>query len=188
MRQLWNTKRGHYHHGIVKNAIKLKSSGVKRLIEDALWTQGIRSKSNLKRNRYEFQTDHGFRKWFKTRCEIAGMKSINTEKLMGHSVGISDSYYRATENEFLDDFLKAVPLLTISIENRLQIDMKEVENQSRNNDASAKSQLYEKEQAIALLTGENSANTDAIAALSDQITSLIKEIEMLKYDKSAQRR
>ena len=117
------------------------------------------------------------------------MKSINTEKLMGHSIGISDSYYRATENEFLDDFLKAVPLLTISIENRLQIDMKEVENQSRNNDASAKSQLYEKEQAIALLTGENSGiNTDAIATLSDQITSLIKEIEMLKYDKSAQRR
>ena len=190
MRQLWNTKQGHYHHGIVKNAVKLKSSGVKRLIEDALWTQGIRSKSNLKRNRYEFQTDcHGFRKWFKTRCELAGMKSINIEKLMGHSLGISDSYYKATENEFLDDFLKAVPLLTISVENRLQIDMKEVENQSRNNDASAKSQLYEKEQAIALLTGENSANTDAIAALSESDhESLIKEIEMLKYDKSAQRR
>ncbi len=40
-------------------------------MEDALWTQGIRKKSKLKRNRYEFQTDHGFRKWFKTRCEIS---------------------------------------------------------------------------------------------------------------------
>jgi hypothetical protein len=48
-------------------------------MEDALWTQGIRKKSKLKRNRYEFQTDHGFRKWFKTRCEISGMKSINIE-------------------------------------------------------------------------------------------------------------
>jgi integrase len=78
-----------------------------------LWTQGIRKKSNLKRNRYEFQTDHGLRKWFKTRCEIAGMKGINIEKLMGHSIGISDSYYRATENELLDDFLKAIPFLTL---------------------------------------------------------------------------
>lgn len=71
MRQLWNTKLGHYHRGTIKAPDKLKSSGVKRLIEDALWTQGIRKKSNLKRNRYEFQTDHGLRKWFKTRCEMA---------------------------------------------------------------------------------------------------------------------
>jgi hypothetical protein len=26
---------------------------------------------------------------------------------MGHSTGISDSYYRATENELLEDYLKA---------------------------------------------------------------------------------
>ena len=42
--------------------------------------------------RHEFKTDHGFRKWYKTQCEIAGMKPINIEILMGHSVGISDSY------------------------------------------------------------------------------------------------
>jgi hypothetical protein len=185
MRQLWNTKQGYYHHGTIKDAAKLKSSGVKRLIEDALWTQGIRKKSNLKRNRYEFQTDHGLRKWFKTRCEIAGMKSINIEKLMGHSVGISDSYYRATENELLDDYLKAVPLLTISSENRLQIQMKEVVEQSRNNDASIKSELYEKGQAIANLTERDSLNTDAIASLSDQVMKLIKEIEILKRNRTS---
>lgn len=183
MRQLWNTKLGHYHRGTIKAPDKLKSSGVKRLIEDALWTQGIRKKSNLKRNRYEFQTDHGLRKWFKTRCEIAGMKSINIERLMGHSIGISDSYYRATENEILDDYLKAIPLLTIGTENRLQIQMKEVLEQSRNNDASIKSQLYEKEQAIAGLTEGNTSGTDAIAALSDQVIRLMKEIEILKKDR-----
>ena len=111
MRQLWNTKEG-YNHGSVTEPIKLKSTGIKRLIERSLWTQGIRKKSDIKKKRYEFQTDHGFRKWFKTRCELAGMKSINIEKLMGHSVGISDSYYRATELELLEDYLKAVDLLT----------------------------------------------------------------------------
>lgn len=93
MRQLWNTKEGHYHHGTIKEAAKLKSSGVKRLIEDALWTEGIRSNLEPGKRRHEFQTDHGFRKWFKTRCEIAGLKPINIEKMMGHSVGISDSFY-----------------------------------------------------------------------------------------------
>ncbi|MGH9911771.1 MAG: hypothetical protein ACRD4W_04955, partial [Nitrososphaeraceae archaeon] len=45
MRQLWNTKEGHYHHGIIKEVTKLKSSGIKRLLEDTLWTQGLRKKS-----------------------------------------------------------------------------------------------------------------------------------------------
>jgi hypothetical protein len=99
MIQLWDTKKGYYHHGTIKNPVKLKSSGIKRFMEDALWTQGIRKKLNLKRNRYEFQTDHRLRKWFKTRCEISGMKSINIEILMGHSIGISDSYYKITGGE-----------------------------------------------------------------------------------------
>jgi hypothetical protein len=47
------------------------------------------------------------------------MKSINIEKLMGHSVGLSDSYYRATESELLNDYLKAIDSLTINEENRL---------------------------------------------------------------------
>ena len=41
------------------------------------------------------------------------MKPINVEVLMGHSTGISDSYYSATENELLEDYLKAVDFLTI---------------------------------------------------------------------------
>jgi hypothetical protein len=44
------------------------------------------------------------------------MKSINIEILMGHSTGISDSYYRATEEELLEDYLKAVDFLSISTE------------------------------------------------------------------------
>lgn len=124
MRQLWNTKEG-YYHGIVTQPMKLKSSGIKRLIERNLWAQAIRKKSDIKNNRYEFQTNHGFRKWFKTRCELAGMKSINIEKLMGHSIGISDSYYRATESELLEDYLKAIDLLTFNEENRLKLKLEQ---------------------------------------------------------------
>jgi hypothetical protein len=50
---------------------------------------------------------------------------------MGHSVGISDSYYRATEHELLEDYFKAVPVLTISNENRLQTQMDNVVEESR---------------------------------------------------------
>src|SRR5262245_33930296 len=114
MRNRWDKKKG-YTRGLISAPIKLKAAGVKRVVEDALWTQGIRTKLETNKKRHEFQSDHGFRKWFKTRCEIAGMKPINIKKLMGHSIGISDSYYRATESELLDDYSKAVPALTIGL-------------------------------------------------------------------------
>jgi hypothetical protein len=118
MRNLWDVTllKG---KGIVTSPKKLRSTGIKRLIENALWTQRIRMKLEFGKRRHEFQADHGFRKWFKTRCEIAGMRSINIEMLMGHSIGISNSYYRPTEDELLDDYLKAVSFLTISDEHRL---------------------------------------------------------------------
>lgn len=72
-------------------------------MEDALWSQGIRKRLEPGKRRHEFQADHGYRKWFKTQCELAGMKSINIEILMGHSIGISDSYYRIQEKELLED-------------------------------------------------------------------------------------
>jgi hypothetical protein len=89
-------------------------------METALWTQGLRHKLENGKRRHEFQTDHGFRKWFKTQSEISGMKPINVEILMGHSVGLSDSYYRATESELLDDYLKAIDVLTVNEENTLR--------------------------------------------------------------------
>jgi hypothetical protein len=167
MRDLWNVTKPPKKEagGQIQEPVKLQSIGVKRLVERALWAQGIRTELEYGKKRHEFQTDHGFRKWYKTQCEIAGMKPINIEKLMGHLVGISDSYYRATENELLEDYLKAISLLTINSEYKLQKQMEEVIEQSRNNDVNVKSQLYDKQDAITNLTERNSLNVDAIASL-----------------------
>jgi hypothetical protein len=37
------------------------------------------------------------------------MRSINVEITMGHDLGVSESYWRPTEREVLEDYLKAVP-------------------------------------------------------------------------------
>ena len=60
----------------------------------------------------EFKQLHGFRKFFKTRCEQS-VKSIYVEMLMGHSLGISNSYMKTPEQELLAEYLKAVPSMTI---------------------------------------------------------------------------
>lgn len=85
-------------------------SGVKNMMMRVFRKSGLRTE---KKRRHEFSVDHGFRKYFKTRAEQV-MKPINVETLMGHSTGISDSYYRPTEKDLVEDYIKAIPLLTIS--------------------------------------------------------------------------
>ena len=165
MRNIWNTKKG-YTRGLVSAPVKLKSEGVKRLVEDALWTQGLRKKLDSNKKRHEFQTDHGLRKWFKTRCELAGMKPINIEILMNHSTGISDSYYRATEAELLEDYLKAIDSLTINNQNRLQKQVAVLSEKSREENIEMKTKLYERDNDIAELKA-------AVAFLTDKVNAAI---------------
>ena len=109
----------------------MASSGIKRLIERAIWAQGLRSKLEHGKKRHSFSAVHSFRKWFKTRCEIGGMKPINVEKLLSHSIGISNSYYQPTENEVLEDYLKVVNFLSIGKEKKIQLEMKVYEEKKR---------------------------------------------------------
>jgi hypothetical protein len=144
MRNLWDvtTPRG---KGVVTVPKKLKSSGVKRLVERALWAQGVRNTLTAGRRRHEFQADHGFRKWFKTRCEIAGMKSINVETLMGHSIGIQDSYHRATSDELLQDYLNATGFLTINERHMLQKQVHDLTEKAQHTDVVIESRHQQKE-------------------------------------------
>ena len=61
----------------------------------------------------DFKQVHGLRKFFKSQAEKA-MKSIHVELLMGHSLGLGDSYMKVTEKELLEEYMKGLPHLTIS--------------------------------------------------------------------------
>jgi hypothetical protein len=84
--------------------------------------------------RHEWKAAHGFRKFYKTRTEQV-MRPINVEITMGHNIGISASYYKPTEKEVLEDYLKAVDLLTIhSDEQKLLNQVLELKEKSRDNE------------------------------------------------------
>jgi hypothetical protein len=55
--------------------------------------------------------------------------------------------------------------------------MEKIVEESRNNDANIKSQLYEKDKAIAILTERDSMNVDAIASLSDRMQELSQKLK-----------
>ena len=62
---------------------------------------------------YEFKQAHGFRKFFKTRMEVAGAKPLAIETMMGHNTGVSKSYYKPTTDELAGEYSKGIPELTI---------------------------------------------------------------------------
>ena len=149
-------------------------------MERALWTQDLRTKSNPSDKRYEFQTDHGFRKFFKTKCELGGMKPINIEKFMGHSVGISDSYYKATEEELVADYTAHMDNLFINNENKIQRQLHVLLKDKDKFEHNYRSEIHISEGKIADLEEKLQIHNDSMTALSDRIIEISKELESIK--------
>lgn len=110
MRDIWQTDD---MEGI-QNPKPLNQAALTRLLNRAWQAQKIRRKLPKNSNRHEFKTAHGFRKYFKTQAEQARIPSIKIELLMGHSLGVSDSYVRFTEEQILEDYLQIVDYLTVN--------------------------------------------------------------------------
>lgn len=97
---------------------KVKPASVKTLknllgeLLDHLGMRSVISEREGYKN-YEFKQAHGFRKFFKTRLEVAGVKPLATETLMGHNTGVSKSYYKPTVEELASEYIKAIGELTI---------------------------------------------------------------------------
>ncbi len=186
MRDIWQTTNMNYGAklGLATFPRKLKSSGIKRIIERALWEQGIRTPLKEGEKRHEWKAAHGFRKFYKSHAEQV-MRPINVEITMGHNIGISSSYYRPQEKEVLTDYLNAVDLLSINDNKRkLRSRISEIEQKGKDGIYSVEGRLYEREQEIRLLRQREEINTDAIANLSDKINQLLGKVHILEQKSS----
>jgi integrase len=148
IRDIWKSTNVKFQNrgGLATVPRKLKSSGIRSILTRAEWEQGIREPLSNGKKRHEFQAVHSFRKYFKSHCEQV-MKSINVEILMGHRIGVSNSYYKPSQKEILEDYLKAIDILTINknINNiLLENEVKELKEKNENNDTLL-SQNFKKE-------------------------------------------
>ena len=84
------------------NPKRLRSIAVKRLLDRALWELGIRHVLPEGVKRHEWKGAHGYRKFYNSRAEQV-MRPINVEITMGHDLGVSESYWRPTEREVLEE-------------------------------------------------------------------------------------
>jgi hypothetical protein len=180
MRDLWDTRVAQ-GRGFVTKPKQLASSGIKRLIERTIWAQGLRKKLENGKKRHPFQAIHSFRKWFKTRCEIAGMKPINIEKLLSHSIGISNSYYRPTDTELLEDYLKVSDLLMIDKQGKLQTELHKYEQKNQEENYIIKGKLQEREEEIKSLKCKYESDTNLFQEkMENRIQELFQKVDMKK--------
>jgi len=162
MRDIWQTD----DIDGIQNPTFLNQAAITRLLNRAWQAQKIRSKLPKGVKHHEFKTAHGFRKYFKTQAEQGRIPSIKIELLMGHSLGVSDSYVRFTEEQILEDYLQIVDYLTVNQtivlinkslrkqEETIQNSLKEMEERHRK-EMDALHQKYEKDLKTTKLEMEN---------------------------------
>lgn len=171
LRNTWQKVKPRYGHriGLAKYPKQFKSTGIKTLVGRALQIQGIRPKLDLRNGEknHDWKTLHGFRKFFKTQTERV-MKSLNAEILMGHDIGLANSYYKPSEQELLQDYIKAIDLLTINNDkSRLEKQLKELKEKSKDNDYLIKEKLQEKDDQIQTLMKKQDKFEQLIQSLID---------------------
>ncbi|MGA9844987.1 MAG: hypothetical protein WBQ25_22005 [Nitrososphaeraceae archaeon] len=171
LRNTWQKVKPRYSHriGLAKYPRQFKSTGIKTLVGRALQIQGIRPKlaQVAGKKNHEWKTLHGFRKFFKTQAERT-MKSLNVELLMGHDIGLADSYYRPSEQDLLKEYLLAVDLLTIHDDKtKLEKQVKELTEKSIDNEYIIEGRLKEKDKQIQSLVKKQEEFERLIQSLID---------------------
>ncbi len=128
-----------------KTLRRLSSSGVAGRVRNLLKRSGLKD--------INVQADNGFRKYFNTMCRRAKVFEEDREDMMGHYEGLQKHYERYVEEDFerFPEYEKAIPILTISDEERakeeLKIQIKEnkilVEKQTEIDEMKIKLQVHE---------------------------------------------
>ena len=100
---------------------RLGSNSVKARVAKLVARVGLRPPGD-RRRRHEVSLDHGFRKYFNTMLRRAKVDYLDKEDMMGHKVGLESHYERYNEEDFerFPEYKKAIPLLTVSDEERLR--------------------------------------------------------------------
>ncbi len=124
--------------------------------------------------RHEWKGAHGYRKAFKTRAEQV-MRPANVETLMGHDIGVSESYWRPTEQEVLQDYLKAVPLLCVNGNNMvLEKQIEQLTEKSREENYIIKGKLSEKDDLVRSMKEKYDADIALLKEARSDMQQLLK--------------
>ena len=88
-------------------------------------------KRTMKGRRNDIQLMHGFRKRFNTIMKLENNVNPNiAEKILGHKNGLDSVYFVPTREQCFSEFLKAIPFLTISDDERMRLENKKLKQEN----------------------------------------------------------
>lgn len=98
---------------------------LRSILQDNIENSGVRGAVGNKFKRKETPLLHGFRKFFASQLEQSKVSALTITRLLGHDTGLLGRYSKTTEEEILQEYYRAVPLLTISDEERVKFKLAE---------------------------------------------------------------
>ena len=123
-----------------KQGRSVSKDSISNILQSITVKAGVRKTNHnyTYRERKSVPLAHGFRKFFTTQLVNSKVNPEIREMLLEHSIGLSSAYYKPTENEMLDEYMKAVDNLTINPENRLRRKVEKLEVEKSQIDSLAK--------------------------------------------------
>ena len=103
-----------------------KGKALEAILQDCIDNTDLRTiDHDNPHKRKEVPIFHGFRKFFTKQLIDSKVEMVHVELLHGHDIGLTGKYYRPTEQDLYNEYLKAVNLLTIDPANRLRLELKQ---------------------------------------------------------------
>jgi|GEM_PF-2651339 hypothetical protein len=130
----------------------------------------------------DFKQVHGFRSFFKSQLENAGMKSLYVETLLGHVTKAADpdGYFKPTVENLAREYAKYMDVLTIDESLHLAKEIEKKEEEKREIEDKYFIRCKQLEEKIAELNYQRSVDQNALSALLSGLEELKKEITKLK--------
>jgi integrase len=119
VKQFAQQKHGFKSQGFTGNSLY-------KLLQDCINNSGLREMNTENQyKRHEVPLFHGLRKFAMKQLVDSNVRPEIREMVLGHKIGLASVYYKPTVEDMLNEYLKAVPLLTISNEERLKFKLEE---------------------------------------------------------------
>jgi integrase len=117
---------GEYFHRVAPNTLSTK---LRELALDASVANQQMTGNKRGQFRDHIPCIHGLRKFCITQMAKAKVDTEIAKLLTGHSIGVRSKYLNYTDEDLLQEYLKAVNNLTINEENRLKLKVKSLEDE-----------------------------------------------------------
>ena len=129
-----------------------------------------------KTHRKQIPIDHGFRMFYCSQLVKSKLQPELRWLLEGHSLLKNDKSYVRVKEELHDEYLKAIPLLTIDPENKLE---KKVEELTEQNNETVVKELEHK-RTVRMLIEENNKTKQEMEKLKEKQDQMLNWMEHLE--------